>query len=222
VDAYLRPTPVIESRHPAVVDFAHEVAGQANGEVQRAVRLFYAVRDRIRYDPYTTAPVLETFRASVTLAQKAAFCIPKAILLAASARALGIPSRLGFADVRNHLTTRRLSALLRTDLFVFHGYTELLLEGCWRKATPTFNIELCERFKVKPLDFDGRSDSLLQAFDQEGRKHMEYVRDRGVFADLPFQEMLEAWREHYPHLHGFQAADGDFAREAEEAAFGRD
>ena len=222
MDVYLQPTAVIESRHPAVVAFAHEVTGGASDAVDRAVRLFYAVRDRIRYDPYTTAPVLEAFRASVTLVRQAAFCIPKAILLAAAARALGIPSRLGFADVRNHLTTKRLSALMRTDLFVFHGYTELLLEGRWVKATPTFNIELCERFKVKPLDFDGRHDSLLQAFDQEGRKHMEYIRDHGVFADLPFREMIEAWREHYPHLQGFEAPGGDFAREAEEAADGRD
>jgi len=222
LDVYLQPTAVIESEHPAVVAFAREVAGEARDPVDRAVRLFYAVRDQIRYDPYSTQAVLEAFRASVTLEKRSAFCIPKAILLAALARALGIPSRLGFADVRNHLTTQRLSALMRTDLFVFHGYTELLLDGRWLKATPTFNIELCQRFKVKPLDFDGRHDSVLQAFDQTGRQHMEYVRDRGVFADLPFDELMAAWREHYPHLHGFVEEGGDFAQEAAEASRGRD
>jgi transglutaminase-like putative cysteine protease len=214
-DPYLEPTPVIESRHPAVVAFAETTVAGASDEADRAVRLFYAVRDGVRYDPYTTALTMEEYRASLTLERKVGFCVPKAILLAASARALGIPSRLGFADVRNHLSTRRLRELLQTDLFVFHGYAELELGGRWVKATPTFNVELCERFGVKPLEFDGRNDSLLQAFDRNGRQHMEYVRDRGVHADLPLEEMVAAWREHYPHLLGTEVLGGDFHAEAE-------
>ena len=111
-DIYLEPTRVIESRHPAVVEFAESAAASAADSPEQAVRLFYALRDEIRYDPYTTALEWEPYRASVTLERRASFCVPKAILLAAAARALGIPSRLGFADVRNHLSTRRLRELL--------------------------------------------------------------------------------------------------------------
>ena len=28
-----------------------------------------------------------------------------------------------------------------TDLFVYHGYAELFLDGKWVKATPAFNVE---------------------------------------------------------------------------------
>jgi len=128
----------------------------------------------------------------------AAFCIPKAVLLAALGRAAGIPTRLGFADVRNHFSSGRLEALLGTNLFVFHGYAEFLLDGRWLKATPAFNRELCERFDVPALEFDGTRHALFQRFDAQGRQQMEYVRERGTFSDLPFTEMLQAFRESYP------------------------
>ena len=80
----------------------------------------------------------------------------------------GIPARLGFADVRNHLASEKLLARLGTDLFVFHGFTEFWLAGRWVKATPAFNIELCERFGVRPLEFDGRSDALFHEYSADG------------------------------------------------------
>jgi transglutaminase-like putative cysteine protease len=230
LEPYLIPTPFIESEHPAVVAFAREAAGSAPSERERVVRLFYAVRDGIRYDPYTCGLSPELFRASITLERRRSFCIPKAILLAAGARALGVPSRLGFADVRNHLATRRFLELLRTDLFVFHGYTELFLGGRWVKATPAFNRSLCEKFGVEPLDFDGMEDAVLHPFDGEGKRFMEYVRDRGSFADLPLEEMGRAFRGHYGHLFDEQGkpigevmANRDFEAEAieEGAAEGR-
>jgi transglutaminase-like putative cysteine protease len=199
-ERYLEPTWFLDSDHPEVVRYARERTAGAESDAERAVRLFYAVRDGIRYDPYTTSLEPETFKASGVVGRDATFCIPKAILLAAGARASGIPARLAFADVRNHLSTERLTRLLRTDLFVFHGYTELFLGGRWVKATPTFNLSLCEKFNVKPLEFNGRDDALLHPFDAEGKRHMEYVRDRGRHADMPLAELIRAVREAYPHL----------------------
>jgi transglutaminase-like putative cysteine protease len=201
--------------------FAEDSVDGAKNDKEMAVGLFLAVRDGIRYDPYTWDTDPEIFRASRTLETRRSFCIPKAILLAATARAIGIPSRLGFADVRNHLTTRRLRSLMRTDVFVFHGYTELFLGGRWLKATPTFNVGLCEKFGVQPLDFDGETDAVLHPFDREGRKHMEYLRDHGTFEDLPLEELNRVMRKAYPFLfvddglHTRPAqAGGDFEAEA--------
>jgi transglutaminase-like putative cysteine protease len=126
--------------------------------------------------------------------------VAKAALLAAASRAVGLPSRLGFADVRTHLTTERMRRAMGTDLFVFHGYAELYLEGRWVKATPAFNRTLCERFDVAPLEFDGRHDSLFQQADRQGHRYMEYVRDRGQFDDLPLATIHAAFVEHYPAL----------------------
>jgi transglutaminase-like putative cysteine protease len=195
----LAATPTVEADHPAVAAFARRHAGQGTDR-ERAVRLYYAVRDGIRYDPYAFHMEREWFRASRTLEAGIGWCVPKAILLAACCRAEGIPARLGFADVRNHLATERLTRLMGTDLFIWHGYVSLQLGGSWVKATPAFNIEMCRRFGVLALEFDGTSDSLLQPFNARKERHMEYLRDRGLYDDLPYGELAADMRATYPQL----------------------
>ena len=212
--SYLAPTEYIESDHPEVVAFARRASRGATSDRERAVRLYYAVRDGIRYDPWAFSLEPEVFRASTTLASGTGFCIPKAILLAAATRSLGIPSRLAFADVRNHLASARLLAVMRTDVFAFHGMTELQLEERWVKATPAFDLGLCERFGVLPLEFDGLSDAILHPFDRQGKLHMEYVEDRGSFADLPLDEARRVTHERYPHLFDERGRLVGWAREA--------
>jgi transglutaminase-like putative cysteine protease len=145
--------------------------------------------------------------------------VAKAVLLAACYRSLGLPARLGFADVRNHLSTANLRASMETDLFYWHGYTTVQLEGRWVKATPAFNVELCDKFGLLPLDFDGRHDSLYHPFDREGRKHMEYVNERGEFDDVPIDAMVATFRERYPKMSvdgtSFAARDFDAEVDAE-------
>ena len=219
---YLRPSHCIDSEAPAVRAFAARVTEGAATARERAVRLFYAVRDEIRYDPYGAVLTEEGLRATSVLERGSGFCIAKAIVLAAGARAVGIPARLGFADVRNHLTTERLRAQMGTDIFAFHGFTELHLDGRWVKATPTFNQSLCDRFGVKPLEWDGIEDSLLHPFDVAGQRHMEYVRDRGSHVDVPLDEVRAVFMEHYGGMMANTApAEGDFEREADEDRTGR-
>lgn len=219
---YLRPSHCIDSEAPAVRAFAARVTADAPTARERAVRLFYAVRDEIRYDPYGVVLTEDGLRATNVLEVGRGFCVAKAIVLAAGARAVGIPARLGFADVRNHLTTERLRAQMGTDIFAFHGFTELHLDGRWVKATPTFNQSLCERFGVKPLEWDGVHDSLLHPFDTVGQRHMEYVRDRGSHVDVPLDEMRAVFMEYYGGLMASsQPAQGDFEREAETDRKGR-
>jgi transglutaminase-like putative cysteine protease len=195
----LAHTAGMDFQHPAVAAFTRRAAGDGTPR-ERAVRLYYAVRDGIRYDPYTFRLSPEWLAASRTLEAGSGWCVPKAILLAACCRAEGIPARLGFADVRNHLATERLLQLMGTDLFLWHGYVSLFLESRWVKATPAFNVELCQRFDVPPLEFDGTADSLLHAYNSRSQRHMEYVRDRGLFDDVPYEEMGADMRAAYPHL----------------------
>jgi transglutaminase-like putative cysteine protease len=197
---YLESRRYIDSAHPAVAAFAAKHAAGAN-PLERGIALYYAVRDGIRYNPFLDFSKDETFQASQCITSGEGFCIGKAALLAAVARADGIPARVGFADVKNHLTTPALRERMGSDLFIYHGYTELFLEGKWVKATPAFNIELCRRFKVKPLEFNGRDDSIFHPFDEDDRRHMEYLRDRGSHADVPVAEIMGAFREAYPVLY---------------------
>ena len=217
---YGRPAPLIDADHEAVRTFAAEHAGTDADPRARAVHLYYAVRDRIYYDPYGTPLRADAYAASATLAAGHGYCVNKAGLLAAVARSAGIPARVGYADVRNHMTTKRLSDMMGTDIFYFHGYTDLWLDGRWVKATPAFNKELTDKFRLKPLDFDGREDSIYHPFDLGGRRHMEYLTYRGVYADIPFPTIRACFHRYYPHTIGRdgEAAGGNFAAEGEAEA----
>lgn len=215
---FLRPTPVIDFDTPIVRAFIAEHSRERDPVLERAIALYYAVRDRIRYDPYTLSEQAADFAASRTLQQMRGWCVPKSILYAACCRALGVPARLGYADVRNHLSTANLRRQMGTDIFYWHGYTSVYLHGKWVKATPVFNIELCERFRLKPLEFDGSADSIYHPFDLDGRQHMEYLQFRGEYADPPFEEMSRDFAKYYPNW-GKPGDGADFDREvAQEVA----
>ncbi len=210
--ATLAPTALIDSDHPAVIAFARRAT--AADARERAVELYYLVRDEFRYDPYRVDLSVEGLRASQVLACGYGWCVPKAALLAAAARAAGIPARVGYADVRNHLSTERLRSILKTDLYIWHGYAELWLDGAWVKATPAFNLDLCERFGIRAMDWDGRTDSLYHPYDKAGRLHMEYVNQRGTFDDIPVAQIAADFAAMYPGWAKAPAGDADFAADA--------
>lgn len=211
----LAATPTIDAGHPTVIDFATRHTRGASNDVERAVKLYHAVRDGLRYDPYQLVLTVPGMKASTTIEAGRGWCVPKAIVLAACCRALTIPARLGFADVRNHLSTARMRQAMGTDVFYWHGYTAILLDGRWVKATPAFNIELCRKFRIRPLDFDGTEDSIYHPFDLEGRRHMEYLRFRDEYDDLPLDEMMATFAQHYsPRME--DKPEGDFDREVDE------
>ncbi|WP_085629671.1 MULTISPECIES: transglutaminase family protein [unclassified Pseudomonas] len=199
---YLSPGRFIDSDHPAVVEFAELHRGPDRDPRAQAVSLYYAVREAVRYNPYTFSRDPDTLRGSYALAAGESYCVPKATLLAGCARHCGIAARIGLADVRNHLSTPRLLELLRSDVFAMHGYTELFLDGRWVKATPAFNQGLCELFNVAPLEFDGVHDSVFHPYNRDGELLMEYLVDHGQFADVPDDLFFGHIRQCYPHLFG--------------------
>ena len=199
----LTSTFFVDSRSDAVVRFVRDRTAGAATPAERAVALFYAVRDEIEYKLLTRLPLKrDELVASATLARGNGFCIEKAVLLAAACRAAGIPALLRFADVRNHLTTPELAARMRTDVFIWHGLVEMHLEDRWVKATPAFDRALCARHGVRPIEFDGRSDAVFHEFDLRENQHMEYVNQRGVFEDLPYDEIVASFRATYPQMSG--------------------
>ncbi len=197
-DEYLKPTPFFDFDHPTTRGFAERVVDGAADARETAIRAFYAVRDAVRYDPYRITDRADSYKASDVLETGAAYCIPKASLLAAVTRYAGIPTAIGLSDVTNHLCSPRLrDAMGGKDLFLHHGYAVMLIEGKWVKAAPAFNIELCDKFDVTPTEFDGAEDALLQEFDKHGRKHMQYVANHGIWSDLPFQRIHDDFTAYY-------------------------
>ncbi len=210
--AFLRPTWFIDSEHPAIVEFARQAVESERDETARALRLFYAVRDRIRYTAYGIHLDRASFRASNTLESGRGWCVTKSCLLAATARAQNIPCRVGYATVRNHLATRKLAAMMGTNLFYYHGYNEFFLAGRWIKATVAFNASLCQKAGLKPLDWDGQHDSLYHPFDMSGNRHMEYVDDYGPAADVPYDAIVGKFREVYPFAGLFEPLTSESSR----------
>jgi len=207
IQEYIQSTPTIDFNHSAVQEFVLKHAGDNDNPTVQAISLYYAVRDEIRYDPYSIDLTIEGLRASTTLINRRGWCVAKAILLAACCRSVKIPARLGYADVRNHLSTKRMREMMKTDMFYWHGYTSIYLNGKWVKATPAFNIELCNKFNLHVLDFDGTGDSIYHPFDLSGNRHMEYLNDRGDFDDVPIDEIIATFQKEYVVDDSLEKAD---------------
>jgi transglutaminase-like putative cysteine protease len=218
---YLAAGVFVDSDSPQLIAFAKQTIDGVTDPRAAVLRLYATIRDGIIYDPYVDFADPANYRASGVLASGRGFCIGKSALLAACARVIGVPARVGYADVRNHLTSPRIYEKIKTDIFLWHSYTEVYLSERWVKATPAFDLALCNRVGIKPLEFDGKTDSLFQPFDQAGRRHMEYLKDRGPFSDVPFDTIKADFIAKYPSLMSGHGLAGDFHSEAVAQAMDR-
>lgn len=194
------PAEFVDSDHPDVGAMAARLTEGVRDDAARAKRIFEFVREV----PYVGEDFedLETYRASSVLARGRGYCVSKASLFAALARAAGLPTAVAFADVRNHLASPQLLEAMGTDTFAWHGYAEVRVEGRWLAVSPTFDTPTCRRAGVPPIEFDGRHDAILQRFDGGGE--MEYVVRHGTFHDVPARFLAREMVRLYP----FAAAGG--------------
>jgi len=195
MERYLKHTYFIDSDSEKVRQKSRELIAGQNDPVECAKRLFYFVRDSIVYTIYGPKDSPEQFRASETLARGDGYCVQKAVLLVALARALGVPARLGFAIIRNHIMPPKLFEIMKTNLFPWHGYAQLFLNGKWITATPAFDKEMCDANHILPVEFDGSADARFHRYNRDGVLHIEYLKDRGPFDNLPLDHIWQAMRE---------------------------
>jgi len=197
INGALRPTRIIDSDSELVAGIAGALTQGCESDVEKAERLFYYARDAVAYNVDLAASPLEEYRASRTIERREGYCTQKAVVLAALARAAGVPALLAFADVENHLISERLQEMMKTNLFVYHGYTKLWLNGRWVKATPAFDLEMCVQRGFVPVEFDGVHHAVFHPCNKEGTPHIKYLKQRGDFEELPFDEIMAAFRETY-------------------------
>ncbi|MCO7223908.1 transglutaminase family protein [Pleionea sp. CnH1-48] len=195
---YLKETDFFNFSHPAVQELISQVKGDTDSD--KAVSIYYLVRDSIRYNPYTVESGIASLKASFAIEKKEGYCIPKSALMVAMCRYFNIPARIGLADVKNHLSSPRMVEWLGTDYFAMHGYADVWLNDRWVKSTPVFNRDLCERYNVETLEFDGQNDAIFQSNSDDGTEYMEYLKEHGTFDDIPVQFIIEGFKQHYPHL----------------------
>jgi transglutaminase-like putative cysteine protease len=214
IELCLSPAEFVDSDHPEVQACAETTTRGLTTVEDKLRALYLEVRDGIRYDPYVDFRSIEVWRGSSVLGAGRGYCVGKAALFAGMCRAVRIPARVAFADVRNHLATENLTRIMGTDLFVWHGYVECWTDGRWVKASPTFNLTLCQKLDVTPLDFDGRHHAVMQAFDNRDARFMEYVREHGSFFDVPAKHLQAVMRANYPNLFREGGPRGSMEEEA--------
>ncbi len=209
-------TASLDHEDPIVQQFVDRtLAGRRGTPRENAVLLYYAVRDQLLYDVYDADLSRDGLRASAILSKGRGFCLHKSIVYAAACRAVGIPSRLVYADVRNHLASGKLRELVGGNMF-FHGLTSVWLDGRWMKATPVFNKMLCRLYSMAPLEFDGTADSLYQPYDAQNRQHMEFVTHYGEFDDFPYDLVIQRMHQSHPKLFvtEYRTTSGSLVEEA--------
>jgi len=193
MERYLKPTFAINCDSPSIQEKSSNLTEGCGDIIKKAQSLFYFVRDEIRYNIYVSRSLPEHFKASNTLARRDGYCVQKAVLLVALARAAGIPAGLGFSRIRNNILPEKTLNWLGTNILPFHGYAEFYLNGKWVKATPAFDLKLCEKNRIIPVEFDGENDAIFHRYNQDGKLHIEYLKDLGrQYEDLPLDKLHEA------------------------------
>jgi shikimate kinase len=196
--AYKQETELLDFTHEAFAQFLEGIEGVGTS-LEQLLKAYAKVRDHFIYDPYHLNLRPEGLKASSVLSKKRAWCAEKANVMAACSRRLGFPTRLAYAIVTNHIGVERLVSYLRRPEIVFHGYVEIFIDGKWVSCTPSFDKLVCRLTGVAPLEFDGKTNSLFQAFKGE-EQFMEYLHYYGDFADVPVELMNSEMRKYYPHL----------------------
>jgi transglutaminase-like putative cysteine protease len=195
---YLQPTEFLDFDKKKVRDKAFDIIEGLKTDKEKAIALFYWVRDEIGYMMSAFYMIKSNFKASVTLRRGYGFCVSKAVLLSSFARTVGIPAKVHLADIRNNMVPQETIDLLGTNIFLYHGYSEFYLNNKWVKATPVFDRFTAQRAGFLPLvEFDGVHDGILSKYTPKEKLFIEYIKDRGVYAELPYEEMDRVIRKKY-------------------------
>ncbi len=197
---YLQPTFYFDFTAEAIRHLIAPFNTNSFTNAEKTIALYTKVRDRYLYDPYHISLNPEHYRASSLAEKPTGNCVEKSIILIAALRALGIPSRLRLGKVVNHIAVERLIEKFGSNELTPHGSVEVYLDEKWLKMSPAFNASLCKKLNVSPLEFDGKTDSYLQAYNAKGSRFMEYLEDYGHFEDVPVSFMIKNLKDHYPHI----------------------
>ncbi len=196
---YLKSTYYFDYESPEIQTLVQDF--HSLSEQEKLEQLYLKVRDGWRYNPYNIGLTNDHFKASAIYNKPTAHCIDKSVLYVAGLRALGIPSRIRLAKVSNHIAVERLVEKLGTSDIAPHGMAEVFFDNKWVKCSPAFNKELCDKFNVDVLEFDGTEDSIFQEFNKDEAQFMSYKEDYGSFDDLPIEFIKDTFKNNYPKLY---------------------
>lgn len=197
MERYLKCTEIIDCDTKSVRDKAQEITEGLETNREKAIALYYFVRDEIKHNPYAPSYEREKYKATATLQRGNGHCEHKSVVLVALCRAIGIPARLGYVDIRDHLLSDKFRKMIGGDnLLIQHGYVEIYIDGKWVHACPAYDLTTCQKSGFVPVDFDGINDAKDSPYDHERKPHIEHVKDHGHFEDFPWDWIVN-YREEW-------------------------
>ena len=196
MNRFLKCTEIIDCDSDSIKEKALEVTKGLKADKDKAIALFYFVRDKIRHNAYTPLYDSNRYKASSTLRAGDGMCQNKAILLVALARSVGIPARLGFVDVEDYQLSESFKQMIGgVNTMPFHGFAELYIDGKWVHASPAYDLSTCRRKGFVPVEFDGVNDAKDSEYTKSGQLHMKHIKYHGPYEDLPLDEIYSYYRE---------------------------
>lgn len=198
---YLHSTYFVDMQSPLIIAKAHELTHEIppHDSIQKAIKVFYYVRDSLPYWVGSPKELMDraNLRASAVLTKQKGYCIQKSSLFVALLRALQIPARFHFVDIINYLTPQNYIDRIGRNLMIYHGYGEVWLNGKWIEANVAFDKALCERKHYPISEFDGIHPALFAHTNADGDKFVDYIKDHGTFADIPYRKIIGTWLLEY-------------------------
>ncbi len=161
----LTATPTIDSDNPRIVETMRRVTEGRSSPLDRVRALYELVRDG------STDADCASYTASAVLDCGGNSCYQRSILLAALARAAGIPSRLHLQRVK--IKAWRSGDKPPRDIVFAHGITGVFVDGRWRLLEVVGNPRKwvlwtgeSRRAGEMPLPFSTDGDTLLPSDDR--------------------------------------------------------
>ena len=71
-----------------------------------------------------------------------------------------------------------------------HSITEISMNGYWYKYDTTLDIHVTNRSNLYPVEFISDKDFLMNTRTQSVSRHIKYVKDYGLYANITFDEVI--------------------------------
>jgi len=190
---FLKSTTVINSDSDIIKATAESLFNNANSDEEIVKRLFYFIRDEIRYI-FRLTDNPEDLKASFILQRKQGFCTQKAILFCAIARSINIPAGIAFFEIIDYFMNK---SAVNGRLIQYHGIASLYLHGRWILFDATLDKRLCEMNNRPVTEFSATKDCLMPPLAENRNKHIEYVKFRGMCSNIVPQPFIRLMQHTY-------------------------
>ncbi len=167
VKDYLAVTELCDHDNPWLLELAEEIVDAAGTNTERAIHIFYYVRDQVRFSiAYSRS------KASKTLKRGYGDCVSKTNVQVALLRAVGIPARFRKAKVESVTLHHLISDFVYKQMppTASHFWPECFLTGKWISCEAFLDKPLYEgmlrkglitKKQVARIDWDGKTDLIV-------------------------------------------------------------